>query len=145
MRSALQLDARFRFALYAAFAVLFATGAVWLVADGWKDSPNGESWQSVAASMLTIHGGAAMLTLLLLGALIPLHVQRAWRGRFNRVTGTVMATANGLLIATAFGLYYSGSDALRAWVSDIHIAVGLVFPVLIVVHIVTGRRRMRQR
>jgi hypothetical protein len=37
--------------------------------------------QESATSLLMLHGGGAMLTLLLLGALVPLHVQRAWRGR----------------------------------------------------------------
>jgi hypothetical protein len=141
----LRLDDRFRFGLYAAFAVLFATGAVWLVADNLKDSADGEVWQRVAADLLMIHGGAAMAALLLFGALIPLHVQRAWRGRLNRVTGIAMLTANALLIVTAFGLYYSGSDVLRAWTSDLHIAAGFVIPALIVVHIVTGRRRVAAR
>ena len=144
MRSALQLDDRFRFGLYAAFAVLFATGAVWLIADNLKDSDSGEFWQRVAADLLAIHGGAAMVTLLLLGALIPVHVQRAWRGRLNRVTGIVMASANGVLIVTAFGLYYAGSDVFRSWISDVHIAVGLILPALIVIHIVIGRRRARE-
>jgi hypothetical protein len=143
MPSALRLDTRFRFGLYAAFTVLFVTGVVWLVADDLKDSANGEFWQAVAADLLMIHGGAAMAALLLLGALIPIHVQRAWRGRLNRVTGIAMASANALLIVTAFGLYYAGSDVLRPWISDLHIAIGVIFPAMLVVHILTGRRRLR--
>jgi len=59
------------------------------------------------------HGGAAMVTLLLLGALIPVHVMRAWRSRKNRVSGSAMVTFNAVLIVTAFGLYYLGSETLR--------------------------------
>jgi len=73
----LRLKPAFRFALYGAFAILFVTGAVWLVADRLKES--GEQWQEIAADLLMVHGGAAMATLLLLGALVPLHVQRSWR------------------------------------------------------------------
>jgi len=140
--SALRLDDRFRWALYAAVAVLFVTGAVWLVTNPLKDSANGELWQGVSADLLMIHGGATMVTLLLLGALVPVHIQRAWRIRRNRSTGTMMVTANILLIATAFGLYYAGLDALRDWISDVHIAVGVILPVLLVCHIVVGRRRL---
>ena len=81
MPSALQLDYRFRWGLYAAFTVLFVTGAVWLIADALKESANGEFWQVVSADLLMVHGGAAMVTLVLLGALIPVHIQRAWRDR----------------------------------------------------------------
>jgi len=48
-----------------------------------------------------------------------------------------------VLVLTAFGLYYAGSDTLRGWISDIHIAVGLAFPAVILVHIVIGRTRKR--
>jgi hypothetical protein len=143
MASALQLDRRFRWGLYAAFAVLFATGVVWIAADRFKDSDNSEFWQATAADLLMIHGGTAMAMLLLLGALFPTHVGRAWRGRLNRVSGIFMVTFNSVLIVTAFGLYYLGSDVVRAWFSDVHIAAGLAFPALLVFHIWFGRRRYR--
>ena len=143
--SALQLDYRFRWALYAVFSVLFVTGAVWLIADARKDSPSGDFWQGVSSSLLMVHGGVAMVTLVLLGALIPVHVLRAWRSRKNRWTGAFMVTSNALLVVTAFGLYYAGSDVFRAWVSDVHIAVGLVFPALFVAHVLIGRRRFSKR
>src|SRR5664279_3720205 len=101
-----RLDPPFRFAVYAAFAVLFASGAVWLVADRMKESAEGEIWQSSAATLLMLHGGTAMLTLMLLGALVPVHIGRAWRARKNRATGIIMTVCNAVLIATAFGLYY---------------------------------------
>ena len=90
MSSALQLDRRLRWSLYAAFALLFATGAAWLLADQLKDSADGEFWQATIANVLMVHGGVAMLTLLLLGALFPIHIARAWRGRLNRVSGSIM-------------------------------------------------------
>ena len=140
-RSALRLDHRFRFALYAAFSVLFITGAGWLLADRMKDAAGtGEAWQMTAAYLLMLHGGAAMVTLMLLGALIPLHIRLAWRSRRNRLTATTMVTSNAVLVATSFGLYYAGSEVLRPWISNIHIGLGLCLPVLFVVHILVGRR-----
>jgi hypothetical protein len=59
MSYALQLDRRLRWSLYAAFAVLFATGAAWLLADQLKDSADGEFWQATIANVLMVHGGAA--------------------------------------------------------------------------------------
>jgi hypothetical protein len=140
MRLALRLDPRFRFALYGAFALLVLTGAVWLVADAFKDSPEGELWQRVSASMLMIHGGVAMITLLLLGALFPLHMRLGWRSGRNRITGPAMVTFNAVLIVTAFGLYYSGSDAVRPFMSNLHLGLGFALPALFVVHVLLGRR-----
>jgi len=136
----LRLEPLFRRTLYLAFAVLFITGAAWLLADARKDGASGEGWQTAAANLLMIHGGAAMATLLLLGALVPLHVRRGWRARRNRIMGVTMVSLNAALILTAFGLYYLGSETLRPWASDLHIAAGLALPVLLVVHILTGRR-----
>lgn len=134
----MRIDPQFRWAIYIAFAVLFLTGAVWLVADALKESD--EIWQQSAANLLMVHGGAAMLALMLLGALVPLHLRRAWRARKNRITGTVMATFNVVLIVTAFGLYYAGSDVVRPWISRLHYGLGLALPVLFLVHVVCGRR-----
>jgi hypothetical protein len=136
----LRLDRHFRRALYAAVATLFLTGIGWLFADQMKEGASGETWQAAAANLLMLHGGAAMLALMLFGALFVLHVQRAWRSRRNRLTGIAMLTVNGVLIATAFALYYAGSELLRPLASLAHIGFGLALPLLFVVHVVTGRR-----
>lgn len=130
--------------IYVAFAVLILTGIGWLIADQRKDTANAELWQGVAATLLMLHGGGAMLTLLLLGALVPLHVQRAWRARKNRTTGATMVTFNVLLVVTAFGLYYAGSDNIRPWISYLHIVVGAILPVLFVIHVLLGRQSARR-
>jgi hypothetical protein len=136
----LRLNPGIRFASHAAFAALFVTGAIWLVADQLKDSENGEMWQAIAANTLMLHGTTAMIALILLGVLIPLHVQRSWRAGKNRITGSVMVGSNAILVATAAGLYYAGSDLLRTFVADAHITFGLALPALIITHIVLGRR-----
>ena len=102
MPSALRLDDRLRWGLYGVFSVLFVTGVIWLLADALKKSPSGDFWQGISASLLMIHGGAAMVTLVLLGALIPVHVLRGWRSRRNRLAGAAMVIANVLFVATAF-------------------------------------------
>jgi hypothetical protein len=86
-----------------------------------------------------------MVTLLLLGALLPIHIARAWRGRLNRVSGAIMIACNAVLIATAFGLYYLGVETLRHWASDVHIAAGVALPLLLSFHIWLGRGRAKDK
>jgi hypothetical protein len=137
----LRLEHRFRAILYTVVAVLFGTGAGWFAIDQLKDPlASGQNWEQTSTYLLTLHGGAAMLFLLLLGALVALHVSVAWRLGNNRVSGVVMLATNAVLIVTAFGLYYAGSEMLRRWTSDIHIAVGLGFPLLLLLHVVLGKR-----
>jgi hypothetical protein len=133
-----RLRSSFRYWTYAVFSVLLLTGAAWLVADWQKDAD--EAWQQAAANLLMIHGGAAMLALMALGALIPLHLLRAWRARKNLVSGLIVATVNAVLIVTAFGLYYLGSEVVRPWMSWIHIATGFFLALMIPLHILLGRR-----
>jgi hypothetical protein len=137
----LRLNNLFRNAVYGAYAVLFLSGALWLLADGLKGSPEAEMWQSISANLLMIHGGVAMLTLMLIGALVPVHGLRAWRAGKNRITGAAMASLTGVLIVTAFGLYYLGSEYLRPWLSNIHLAAGCALPIQLIAHIYFGRRR----
>jgi hypothetical protein len=139
----LRLKPSFRLAIYVAFAVLFLTGAGWLVADRQKDISADDIWQQTVAYLLMVHGGAAMITLLLLGALIPVHLRRGWRARRNRVSGSAMAAFNAVLILTAFGLYYLGSETVRPWMSWIHIAAGFSLSLLFPLHIFWGRRELR--
>jgi hypothetical protein len=137
----LRLNSRFRFAIYAAVAVLFLTGIGWFAADWQKEGVNGETWQQIAVYLLMLHGGGAMITLLLLGALIPVHVLRSWRRGKNRVMGSVMIALNAVLIVTAFGLYYLGSETVRPWMSWVHLVFGASLPGLLAFHIALGRRK----
>lgn len=139
----MRLDPRFRRAVYANVAVLLVTGVAWIAADALKERATGEAWQQVAANLLMWHGGAAMVMLLMLGALIAPHSGRAWRARRNRITGAAMATINTVLVVTAFGLYYLGSDTARAWWSGVHIGAGMALPGLFLVHVWAGRRRTK--
>ena len=141
----MQLDGRFRAAFYTVFSVLLVTGVAWLPVDRLKNTGGADLWSALAPVLLMAHGGAAMLALLLLGALVPLHLAPAWRRDKNRALGVAMATLTALLIASAFGLYYIGSDTLRGWASDLHIALGLAFPALLAAHVMTGRRRCSQQ
>jgi cation transport ATPase len=138
-----RLDRSFRLSIYFAIVLLFASGAGWLISDQLKEAAETEFWQQAPAYCLMVHGGAAMLTLMLFGALFPLHIGRAWRAKKNRVTGIVMIACNAVLIATAFGLYYLGSEAIRPWASDIHITFGLGLPLLLLVHVKVGRRQAK--
>ena len=122
-----------RTAWYLAVATLAVTGLIWLLADRLKSGGDAETWQRVSATVLMVHGGAAMAALVLTGMTFEVHMLRAWRSGRNRGSGSVMAAVTAVLIVTAFGLYYSGSDLVRSWVSLIHWGAGLFMPVMLCV------------
>ncbi len=135
-----RLEPRFRSTLYAVATALLVTGVAWLVVDRLKAIDLTETWQRTAAYLLMLHGGAAMLMLVLLGAIIPMHVAVAWRRGTNRVTGSMMLLSNAVLVVTAFALYYTGSETWRHQASLLHIGFGLGLPVLWASHVWRGKR-----
>jgi hypothetical protein len=75
----LRLEPGLRFWNYAVVATLSTTGMIWLIADTLKTPDGEELWQLIGANMLMLHGLAAMIALVLLGVLIPMHILRSWR------------------------------------------------------------------
>ena len=129
-----------RYTFYIVTTVLVATGLLWMVADQLKGSNEGETWQALSATALMIHGGAAMIVLVQVGGLFEIHMLRGWRRGHNRLTGLVMAALTCSLVVSAFGLYYSGVDIARAWISGAHITAGIAMPLMLLLHIWRGRK-----
>lgn len=140
-REALRLSPRHRRWFYGAMTALYLSGAGWLLLHWLTTRADAEAPPHPAQPwLMKVHGAAAMLALVVLGTLIPLHIRRGWRAHRNRTTGAIMVGVTALLILTGSGLYYAGSEALRDATANIHDAVGLALPLIIVWHVVRGRR-----
>jgi heme A synthase len=120
-------------------ALVFLSGVAWAYWNYLVASP-GDFEMSAKAWAMKIHGAAAMIILVLIGILLNAHVRFAWRARRNRTNGSVLLSALAILIITGYGLYYAGGERLRLWTSWIHLAIGLVLPILVLIHIFLGRR-----
>jgi hypothetical protein len=127
--------------LYASAAVLWVSGTAWLFAHYFPPAPAPP--EGLAATSMKIHGGAAMLLLVLAGVVVALHVPGAWRERKNRVSGLVMATALVGLAVTGYLLYYAGGETARALASVAHWLPGLALPIAGGWHAAAGRRSRR--
>ena len=128
-----------RYFLYAVLALIFLSGVAWAFWNYLAASP-GELEMSAKVWAMKIHGAAAMAVLVLVGMLLNEHVRLAWRARRNRANGSVFLGAFAFLTITGYGLYYAGGERLRAWTSWIHLVIGLVLPILLLIHIFLGKR-----
>jgi MFS family permease len=131
-----------RYFLYAVLALLFLSGVAWAYWNYLAASP-GDFEMSAKAWAMKIHGAAAMAVLVLIGMLLNEHVRLAWRARRNRANGSVFLGAFAFLTITGYGLYYAGGERLRAWTSWIHLLAGLALPILLLIHVLLGRRTRR--
>lgn len=125
--------------LYGVLALLFCSGTAWAYWNNFVSSP-GDLEMTAKTWAMKIHGAAAMAILVLFGMLLNAHVRLAWRARRNRGSGSLFLAAFALLTVTGYALYYTGDERLRAWTSWIHLAIGLALPLLLILHILLGKR-----
>ena len=128
----MRLPASLRAALYTVGLLVAASGVIWLFTrDGSR---------RLAAACMQVHGGAAMMLLVLIGAVAALHAPAGWRERKNRASGAVLATVLTVLLVTGALLYYLGDEGARSMASTVHWTVGCAALVLGALHIWLGRR-----
>ncbi len=132
-----------RLLAYLVLALLFASGLVHLLLHDYFPLPGplGPSPRPLEISMLRLHGGAAMATLVLLGSVLGSHVLRFWRHGQNRTAGALFLGALALLGASGYGLYYLDDQWLRGWTREAHIAIGLAALPVFLWHLRRGRER----
>jgi cation transport ATPase len=142
-RNGIQLSRRHLFWLYGSFGLLLLTGIVWLIFHYFVHTVGefGPVTHPLEPWSLKIHGAAAMITLVILGTLIPGHIRRAWHARKNRTTGVVLIALIVVLIASGYALYYFGGEQTRPIISALHWILGLTFPATLIWHIWIGRKR----
>lgn len=143
----IRLSARHRRVVYVSFAVLWLSGALWLLfhyflqrAGTFGNEPHVlEPW------WLRLHGLAMMVMLVTAGSIVVHHAQRAWQLGKNRLLGALLTGLLLWLAVTGYALYYFSSDANQAWLPWLHWLPGLVLPLAAVLHVRRGQwRRLRR-
>ena len=143
-RRGLQLSRRHRSSLYAAGLILFISGLSWAwiqhLDQAGKAPDSASRWKTC---LIAVHGWAAMLFVLLLGTLLASHVRRGWHAKKNRRNGSFFLFALAALTLSGYALYYTADESWRTLVSNCHLWIGVVAPILLVLHIRAGRKATR--
>ena len=123
--------------VYWTAAALFASGALWLVFHYFLQAQGefGPAPHPLEHWWLRLHGAAAMLALLVVGSLLPIHVRRGWHQRRNLPLGIALSSAVLLLTLSGYALYYFGGEEARPWISVFHWGIGIASPLALVWHI----------
>jgi hypothetical protein len=136
-----------RRAFYLVFATSWVTGISFYVLSRWMQI-EGEfglekhPWQF---PILKIHGAAAFLMLMAIGALLINHVPATWRTRRSRGFGLTLVTGVSLMVVTAWSLYYAADEQWRPIIGNVHAAIGVTLPLILAIHIWRGRRSARAK
>ncbi|MFZ3042905.1 MAG: hypothetical protein WA108_14150 [Thiobacillus sp.] len=139
----IRLGSRHKRLAYAAFLLVWASGALWLLFHYFfrVEGDFGPEAHPLEAWWLRLHGLMAMLTLVAIGSLATHHIRLAWNRRKNLRTGLPMLAMAAWLAATGYALYYFSSDDNAAWLPLLHWAAGLALPGLLSIHVLAGRQR----
>jgi hypothetical protein len=131
--------------VYAIFAALFVTAALWLAFHYFivVQGEFGPEHHPLEAWWLKLHGAAAMAALLLFGSLLPEHVRLGWLRRRNLGSAIPLALLAVFLIVTGYGLYYAGDEDLRSWFSLAHWIAGWCCGVVLAAHAFWRRKKRR--
>lgn len=126
-----------RHVLFWTIGTLLVTGTVWALLHYLPGAIGAgeDAARAAAVWVMKLHGAAAMLGLLMLGSLLPLHIKTGWQTRLNTKSGVGMLLSAFLLVATGWILYYAGSESVRKAGSLVHLLLGFVLPILLPVHL----------
>lgn len=142
-RESVRLTRRHRAFVYLSSALLFLSGAAWVVAHTWMrvEGEFGDMPHPLERWSLQLHGAVAMLFLITLGSLVRGHILVGWSAKRSRLSGTTMVAAGAALMVSGWCLYYVGNEAARLLISQVHRVIGLAGPIMIGAHVL-GRRNV---
>lgn len=130
----------FRHWLYGVLCLSWCSGVLFFILSRWMlvegdFGPEKHPWQF---PVLMVHGAAAFLIMVSYGSVLLSHVTATWRLKRLRGLGLTLVAMLCFQIISAWFLYYLSNDEIRAWLANIHGAVGLSFPLVLTIHIVQG-------
>jgi uncharacterized membrane protein len=91
-------------------------------------------------SVAAIHATLSLLMAAMIGALWSIHMRAGWRRRKNHHSGLSLLVTMVLLGLTAIGIYYFGDEQYSMLSSVAHMLIGIAIPLLLLIHIILGRR-----
>jgi len=133
--SGVRLPRALRATVYGAGALLWVSGAVWLVLHyGYPQptpfGPLPNPWQ---APLMRVHGLIAVCGVFLIGWMMAAHVTTRYGSERNRRSGLMLAGAAVLLIMSGYALYYTTGSTHDA-AALAHQAIGVLSPVAALTH-----------
>ena len=144
----MKLSPGYRGWLYGTSAALFVSGVAWVLLHrvSLAQEETARNWSAVLEPwMLKLHGAAAMMFLVMIGALLPIHILKGMATRKNLASGLVLLGLIGLLTITGYALYYLGSDTARSFASALHTWAGVGAPAFLIWHLLWRERRPTAR
>lgn len=140
-----KISKKYRYFFYLTLMMSVISGSgFWLLRRfGMVEGDFGPESHALQYPLLQLHGFAAFIMLMCLGAIFASHVPKTWyTGRAKR-TGITLSTAVMTSMLSAYALYYLVSQDWHELLGNIHAVVGLGLPLMLFVHVTYARKSRR--
>ncbi|MGD9842753.1 MAG: hypothetical protein AB7F79_11110 [Steroidobacteraceae bacterium] len=91
-------------------------------------------------ALAATHALLAFITLLALGALLPIHVRHGLRQKKNKRTGISLLSIFFVLILTGWGIYYMADEQWSLWASLLHVLTSVLVILCLTIHVIMAKK-----
>jgi heme A synthase len=95
-------------------------------------------------SVTALHTFLGFIVIAIVGALSALHMRQGWNKKSERRTGLGLTILISLLVLTGLAIYYLGDESASIVASFMHLAIGLLLPLIYIWHVFVLRPRKRK-
>ena len=88
---------------------------------------------------IRLHTVVALVTLIVIGSLIPAHILARLRLKQNVWSGSVNIATFIVLTVTGYMLWYVSEGGIKQWATWLHWVLGLTVPIVVTVHVKLGK------
>ena len=137
----------YRNGLFFVLLISWTTGITFYILNRWITIEGDfglekHPWQF---TVLQVHGAAAFLMIMAFGSVIAAHIPASWKLNRLRIIGITLTSILSLQIMSAYLLYYLSNETIRDWVANIHAALGVTLPLVLIAHIMIGIKTRKNR
>ena len=127
----------YKYFTYLSLTLSWMTGVAFFVLNRWfrVEGEFGEEIHAWQFPILKVHGAAAFVMIGFFGYMLSGHITKFWKKRKQQVAGLVLLNMHAVMILTAYILYYTGLEVLRVSSSYVHTVVGVLYPIVLWLHI----------
>lgn len=133
---------KYRYLFYITLSIsVFSGSGFWLLRKfGMVEGDFGPESHFLQYPFLQLHGFAAFIMLMALGAIFTSHIPNTWYQKIAKKTGLTLLSFIIFSLISAYSLYYLVGQNWHEFLGNLHAAIGLLLPILLFVHIRTARK-----
>ena len=136
-----------RWFFYSILSLMFVSGTTWWWFENFVrvQTALGEDHHPFQNNFIRIHGSLAFFFLILLGYLIHSHLRPGLNQKRSRYSGFVVVAWVSVLVLTAIYQLYGPEGSVRDFLTGAHRWVGVMLPLILITHVIRGRKRRRSK